>query len=84
MTLLGAPPFFKGVEVVGPSDELLTLAAMSLCEGGAVIANSTFSWWGAMLGAEKAGAPVFYPGRWYKDVQPALFPASWTQIAVDT
>lgn len=73
-------PFFKGVEVVECPDELHTLAAMSLCEGGAVIANSTFSWWGAMLGPHKAGKPVVYPARWYKDVRPVLFPAGWTQV----
>lgn len=75
-----AQPWADGLEIIVQPDELLTLAAMSLCQGGAIIANSTFSWWGAMLGAAAAGAPVYYPARWYKDVEPSLFPDSWKKI----
>ena len=68
-----------GAEVVDEPDEILGLLLMSLCEGGAIIANSTYSWWGAMLGAGRAGtaAPVVYPRRWIGTVRPHLFPADW-------
>jgi len=57
--------------------ELAALAFMSLCEGGAVISNSTFSWWGAIL----AGARTAYPTKWYKDAKPELFPAGPCKVS---
>jgi hypothetical protein len=62
-------------------DELDTLAIMSLCEGGAILGNSTFSWWGAMLGAQKVNAPVYYPRRWIAQPIQALFPEIWIEVA---
>ena len=70
----------KGCECVDEADELNAMALMSLCHGGAAIANSTFSWWGAMFGPEAAGAPVVYPERWYKQARPQLFPDTWKMI----
>jgi hypothetical protein len=67
----------EGVEGTEETDELNALALMSMCCGGAVIANSTFSWWGAWLGAAGAAAPVVYPSLWYQDRRPELFPADW-------
>ena len=57
----------------------MTLALMSLCKAGAICANSTFSWWGAFLGAHGVRAPVFVPERWIGgDKLPvALFPDEW-------
>lgn len=41
-----------------------SLYEMSLCLGGTITANSTFSWWGAWF-AHAAGAPwATYPDRW--------------------
>jgi hypothetical protein len=68
------------LEVVDEPDEIGALSLMSLCHGGAVIANSTFSWWGAWIGPEAAGATVVYPSRWYKDAEPDLFPAGWIRV----
>lgn len=31
------------------NDEIETMAFMTLCKGGAIIGNSTFSWWGGVL-----------------------------------
>lgn len=71
---------FPAIEIVDEPDELNGLALMSLCCGGAIIANSTFSWWGAMLGAEPAGAMVVYPSLWFSHAKPDLFPSRWTRL----
>jgi hypothetical protein len=73
---LKIPPF----EIVDEKDEIDGLMLMSLCEGGAVIANSTFSWWGAMLGCGASGVPVAYPAKWIGNSKPDLFPSSWVSI----
>jgi hypothetical protein len=70
------PPF----EFIDESDELAGLMLMSLCEGGAVISNSTYSWWGAMLGCGYVGAPVAYPKKWIGKENPVLFPETWVSI----
>lgn len=62
---------------VDEPDELACLALMSLCRRGAVIGNSTFSWWGAVLGS----APhVYYPSRWINLTIHDLFPRHWTKV----
>jgi hypothetical protein len=71
---------FSGATIVDEPDELDGLALMSLCHGGAIIANSTFSWWGAMLGAYPAKATVVYPSKWLQGNKPDLFPPQWARI----
>lgn len=61
-------------------DELNTLALMSLCEGGAICGNSTFSWWGAQLGAERKKNPVLYPKKWIAKPNVTLFYKNWISI----
>ena len=62
-------------------DEIQSLALMSLCTEGAICANSTFSWWGAFLGAHAKRAPVFVPSRWISDPPIiSLFPDTWTVL----
>jgi hypothetical protein len=42
-----------------------TLYLMSLCGGGGICSNSTFSWWGAYSSlAKKKGNPIYVPSRW--------------------
>ena len=62
-------------------DELESLALMSLCKKAAICANSTFSWWGAFLGAYKYRNPVICPKNFanyagYEDI----FPEDWILI----
>lgn len=48
---------------------------------GYVIANSTFSWWGAFLSYNK-GANVFYPDPWFKSTHAPknLIPPNWISV----
>lgn len=54
---------------------------MSLCQH-AVIANSSFSWWGAWLGDRRRDGLVFAPKKWFKaDVdETGIVPERWTRI----
>ena len=60
----------KGVDAISVNipDELETLYMMSQCLGGAVVANSTFSWWGAYFARKHHPDPksyiAIYPGMW--------------------
>lgn len=61
----------------GPATEML---AMSYAAGN-VIANSTFSWWGAWVGQPRR--PVIAPEPWFADgpTIEGLIPPEWTRIA---
>ena len=71
---------FATFEVADEPGELEGLALMSLCNGGAIIGNSTYSWWGAMIGVERQRGTVIYPSKWYKEEEPNLFPGAWKRI----
>jgi hypothetical protein len=72
---------FRGanVELIthNSGDELADLWLMSQCRH-AVVANSSFSWWGAWLGDAAAGRLVFAPAQagW-----PVVMPERWQRIA---
>ena len=55
---------------------------MSLCNN-AIIANSSFSWWGAWLGADKTGGRVIAPQQWFahgnSDAQD-IVPERWLRV----
>ena len=63
-------------------DELIDICCMSLCDGN-IIANSTFSWWGAWFGGKNN---VVAPSEWFgKDCESFgqtedLIPNSWAMI----
>lgn len=71
---------FAPFEVADEPGELEGLALMSLCNGAAIIANSTYSWWGAMIGAEKWRGTIIYPSKWYAEEAPILFPVEWKRV----
>lgn len=63
------------------TDDMLDIALMSRCRAH-IIANSSFSFWGAFLSDQRA---VFYPDRWFGDpgLQDTMWdaiPKTWTQI----
>jgi hypothetical protein len=59
------------------------LYLMRLC-GHAIIANSSYSWWGAWLGADRNGGIVIAPKSWlgpaWKDPSTDIIPARWTRL----
>lgn len=61
-------------------NEVKCLAIMTTCRGGFICANSTYSWWGAFLGAYETRAPVVVPSNWCKGGVGSLVPTEWIVI----
>lgn len=61
-------------------NEIRALALMTTCQGGMICANSTFSWWGAFLGAYALRNHVTVPRHWFRDGVGSLFPSEWILI----
>ena len=71
------------VDLNGPQTDYEDLRLMALCDHH-VIANSSFSWWGAWLNA-KPGRLVAAPARWFGDPKmhnPDILPDGWHPVAV--
>lgn len=72
-------PQFEFAEGNSPVTDL---ALQISCEHN-IIANSSFSWWGAYLN-KNPGKRVIAPGKWFGPAQPHdtrdLLPSSWTII----
>ena len=77
---------FKDFEVFYISDEadVVDLYMMSMCRDN-IIANSTFSWWGAWLNKNNE-KKIFYPNKWFgeKKQWPTdnLIPNDWICVPV--
>jgi hypothetical protein len=67
----------------GPSREDASLWLMRQCRH-AIIANSSFSWWGAWLGPDANGGIVLAPKNWvgaaWKDEPPDVVPGRWARV----
>lgn len=66
----------------GPGQEHEDIWLMSLCQH-AIIANSTFSWWGAWLGDNKPERIVICPQKWFNAptmVSKDICPERWIRI----
>ena len=78
-------PEFSGCAFSGEEDDVKCLADMVSCKLGFISSNSTYSWWGAFLGAHAANGLVCAPSTWvHKDwVKPldgTLYPPTWKII----
>lgn len=68
-------------EFIEEQDEILSLKMMINCHGGFICANSTFSWWGAFLGAYSVKKTCIVPSKWIKnEIVDKLFPDEWIII----
>ena len=69
--------YLKNAIFIEEKDELRNLAMMAKCKKGFICANSTFSWWGAFIGAR---TNVIIPKEWIKQKIYDLFPSEWVII----
>jgi len=69
------------VHVVEGLNEVEALSLMTLCEAGAICANSTFSLLGAFLGCHALReAPICVPSKWINMTVYDLIPCGWFTI----
>ena len=80
-----APNFMNGLVAytVTGNDAVTDLFLMSLCDH-AIIANSTFSWWGAWLGPDIHDGTVIAPKQWFAPTSnydaTDIVPERWQRI----
>jgi hypothetical protein len=66
---------YEVVDVNGENEKHWDIWLMSLCRY-AIIANSSFHWWGAWLG----GDMVIAPWKWFVNQETEIIPARWTRL----
>jgi hypothetical protein len=75
------------LEFVKDKNELQSLYIMMKCEAGAILSASTYSSWGAFLGADRKAQHepkpvIIYPTPWlHNDPFPMKFPDWWTPLS---
>lgn len=78
---MAVPPGTAFVDWDQPRDGSVDLELMRRCRHH-IIANSSFSWWGAWLGSRQ-GSLVLAPARWFLDPSMSaadLLPDSWVRV----
>jgi len=75
----------KELRLYNNPNEIAALYKMMLCTAGAILSASTFSSWGAMLGADMNDkSTIVYPKQWIKHINwgnnPMGFPQRWIPI----
>ena len=68
-------------------DDWEQIIVMSLCKYH-IIANSTFSWWGAYFEINNDDKLIYYPNKWFgsaigKIIIEDLFPSEWKKINIE-
>ena len=74
----------KEVVVAKARSDVESLYQMSLCLGGTITANSTFSWWAAWFAHAEGAAWATFPDQWNTNVPMSdnLFPSWGTVIRI--
>jgi hypothetical protein len=68
------------VDANGPNEKAWDIWLMSLSDH-AIIANSTFHWWGAYLGPDKRGGTIVAPKKWFAaDIPNQIVPERWKTL----
>lgn len=68
------------VDVNGPGEKAWDIWLMRLCKN-AIIANSTFHWMGAWLGADSKGGTIVAPAKWFANgLANEIVPHRWKRI----